>query len=223
MKGRVKMLIENENGDNSNQTGSSGTPPEVGDDGKKIPKNDEKRSVSYETYLKTLDEAKTAKSKLRAIEDEKNKIQEEKMKSDGDWKGLLEARENRIKELENETMDIKQKYTGLNERVTSSQKLSKVLSKLGGDLDSKYYGLIDINEVKVNPETGEIDDMSAAKVAENYRLEYAETIKKKFNPNAMGENRPGGESEQSEFISFAKWSKLPYREQMKWKYSQVKS
>ena len=138
MKGRVKMLIENENGDNSNQTGSSGTPPKVGDDGKTNPKNDEKRSVSYETYLKTLDEAKAAKSKLRAIEDERNKIQEEKMKSDGDWKGLLEARENRIKELENETMDIKQKYTGLNERVTSSQKLSKVLSKLGGDLDAKY-------------------------------------------------------------------------------------
>lgn len=217
------MTIENENGDNSNQTGSSGTPPKVGDDGKTNPKNDDgKRSVSYETYQKTLDEAKTAKAKLRAIEDEKNKIQEEKMKSDGDWKGLLEARENRIKELESETTEIKQKYTGLNERVTSSQKLSKVLAKLGGDLDPKYYGLIDINDVKINPETGEIDDMSASKVAENYRTEYAETIKKKFNPNSMGENRPGSDDEKSEFISFDKWSKLPYREQMKWKYSQVK-
>lgn len=216
------MPSENQDAENQTQQGTSGTNPNAGGEGQNQSTTENKRSVSYETYLKTLDEAKSAKSRLRALEEEKNKIAEEKLKSEGDWKGLLELRESRIKELEGESTQLKEKFTGLNERVTSSQKLSKVLSKIGGDLDPKYYGLIDISDVKINPETGEIDDMSATKVAENYRTEYAETIKKKFNPNAMGENRPGGQSSDGEFISFDKWSKLKYSEQKKWKMAQVK-
>jgi predicted nucleic acid-binding Zn-ribbon protein len=217
------MPNENLNGENSNSEGSSGTNPNAGGEGQNQSTTENKRSVSYETYLKTLDEAKSAKSRLKALEEERNKIAEEKLKAEGDWKGLLDLRESRIKELEGESNQLKEKYSGLNERVTSSQKLSKVLSKIGGDLDPKYYGLIDISEVKINPETGEIDDMSATKVAENYRTEYAETIRKKFNPNSMGENKPGGDNGQSDFINFDKWAKLPYNEQKKWKISQVKS
>lgn len=216
------MPSENQDAENQNQQGSSGTTPNAGGEGQNQSTTENKRSVSYETYLKTLDEAKSAKSRLRALEEEKNKIAEEKLKSEGDWKGLLELRESRIKELEGESTQLKEKFTGLNERVTSSQKLSKVLSKIGGDLDPKYYGLIDISDVKINPETGEIDDMSATKVAENYRTEYAETIKKKFNPAAMGENRPGGQGGDGEFISYDKWSKLKYSEQVKWKRAQIK-
>lgn len=202
---------------------SSGANTNASGEGGKNQNNDStgKGQVSYETYLKTLDEAKKAKEKLRAIEEQASKLAEEKMLAEGNWKGLLEARENRIKELEEENNQTKSKYGELNERIAGSQKLSKVLSKLGGDLDDKYFGLIDISEVKVNPETGEIDDMSAAKVAENFRTMYPETIKKKFNPNSMGENR-GGESKEPSTISHKVWSKLPYTEQRKWKFAQIK-
>jgi len=209
---------------NESSNGSSGTNSEAGGDGEKNQNNENtgKGHVSYETYQKTLDEAKKAKEKLRAIEEQASKLAEEKMIAEGNWKGLLEARENRIKELEEENNQTKSKYGELNERIAGSQKLSKVLSKLGGDLDDKYFGLIDISEVKVNPETGEVDDMSAAKVAENFRTMYPETIKKKFNPNSMGENRSGTGNDQPTTIAYKDWSKLPYNEQRKWKYSQIK-
>lgn len=211
---------------NDSSNGSSGANTDAsgkGDKNKQNGDSESKGQVSYETYLKTLDEAKKAKEKLRSLEEEKNRVAEEKMKSEGNWKGLLEAREARIKELEEETNSIKSQYGELNERITGSKKLSKVLSKLGGDLDEKYFGLIDISEVKINPETGDIDDMSAAKVAENFRTMFPETIKKKFNPSSMGENKTGNSSsgEQST-IAYADWCKLNWAEKKKWKYSQIK-
>ena len=205
-----------ENSDNANQ-GTSGSNTNPGGEGEKS----KEKSVSYETYLKTLDEAKTAKSKLKANEDALIKIQEEKMKAEGDWKGLLEARESRIKELTEQSETLNKKYSTLNERITNSQKLSMVISKLGGNLDEKYYGLIDLQDIKTNPETGEIDDMSATKVAESFRTMYPETIKKVFNPNAMGETRGSANSAQS-MISKDEWLKLPYLEQKKWPISRIK-
>lgn len=205
-----------ENSDNA-IPGTSGSNTNPGGEGEKS----KEKTVSYETYLKTLDEAKSAKSKLKAQEDALNKIQDEKMKADGDWKGLLEARENRIRELTEQSETLGKKYGALNERITNSQKLSMVISKLGGNLDEKYYGLIDLEGIKTNPETGEIDDMSATKIAESFRTMYPETIKKGFNPNAMGETRGSANSTQS-MISRDEWLKLSYSEQKKWPISRIK-
>lgn len=215
------MTTQNSDG-TSNQSDPSGiNSPASGDGQQKDKQGEDKQTVSYETYKKTLDEAKTAKAKLKAIEEEKLRLSEEKMIAEGNWKGLLEARENRIKELEEETSAVKSKYGELSETITGSKKLSKVLSKIGGDIDEKYFGLIDIGDVKVNPETGEVDDMSAAKVAENFRTMYPETIKKKFNPNAMGENKTSS-SDAPTTISYDAWTKLLWSEQKKWKFSQIK-
>lgn len=210
------MVTENENSnDDSNQNGSSGTDPNAGGSGQK--NQDNKRQVSYETYTKTLDEAKAAKARLKALEESLNKVSDEKMKSDGDWKGLIEAREKRIQELEAHTQEVSTKYETLNERIVSSHKLSKVISKLGGGLDEKYFGLIDLNEVKVNPESGEIDDLSAAKVAESFRTMYPETIKPKGNTRMMGEVGSKGSGTQ---LTYEAWSKLTYQEQ-KTRYKDV--
>lgn len=214
------MTTENEE-NTSNQSGSSGTNSQASGDGQQK-QGEDKQHVSYETYKKTLDEAKTAKAKLKAIEEEKQRLAEEKMVAEGNWKGLLEARENRIKELEEETNAIKGQYGELNERITGSKKLSKVLSKIGGDIDEKYFGLIDISDVKVNPETGEVDDMSAAKVAESFRTMYPETIKKKFDPKSMGEDRSGSTKEGQSTITYAEWLKLDWKQQKKWNPTQIK-
>jgi hypothetical protein len=204
--------------DNPNH-GSGGTNVIPGGENETIPKKD---VVSYETYSRVLDEAKAVKAKLKEHEDILNKTKEDKLKSDGDWKGLLELRDSRIKELQEESEAVGKKYQGLNERIVNSQKLSSVISKLGGSLDSKYYGLIDLNDIKTNPDTGEIDDMSAAKVAESFKVQYPETIKKGFNPNAMGESGNGSNSGVQTTINQAEWLKLPYKEQKKWKVSQIK-
>jgi len=211
MKGRSMS------GENSNDSG--GVNPNVGDAGEKIPEN--KNIVSYETYTKVLDEAKAAKAKVKEYEDNFNRTKEEKLKADGDWKGLLESRESRIKELELANSEISTKHNSLSERITDSKKLSSILGKLEGNLDQKYYGLIDLNDVKINPETGEIDDMSASAVAERFKVEYPETIRKIFNPKSMGEGKNGTDNING-VISRDAWLKLSYQEQKKWPLKSIK-
>jgi hypothetical protein len=180
---------ENQNGDNKN--GGSG--------------------VSYETYTKAIDEIKKTKAKLKELEDNQSKIIQEKMKTDGDWKGLLDSRESKIKELESQIGDIKSRYDGLNEQVIESKKLGKVLSKLGGSLDSKYFGLIDLDEVKINPETNDIDELSVIKVVDGYKSKYPETLKKTGNTKMMGES--GGDNQNGDkSLTYDAWLKLPYAE-----------
>jgi predicted RNase H-like nuclease (RuvC/YqgF family) len=214
MKGKA-MTTDNESTSNNSSSGGANTDP--GGEGK----NQQKNSVSYETYTKVLDEAKAAKAKLREFEENFNKTREEKLKADGDWKGLLETRESRIKELETELSKTSEKFSSLHDRITNSQKLAKVLSKVGGHVDEKYYGLIDISDVKTNPETGEIDDMSAAKVAESFRTTYSDVVKKGFNPASMGETKGAG-NQPAATIPYEEWSRLPYNEKKKWRTSQIK-
>lgn len=204
-------------GENSNDSG--GINANVGDGGEKIPEN--KNIVSYETYTKVLDEAKAAKAKVKEYEDNFNRTKEEKLKADGDWKGLLESRETKIKELEQVNNELSSKHHSLNERITDSKKLSSILGKLEGNLDQKYFGLIDLNDVKINPETGEIDDMSASAVAERFKVEYPETIRKVFNPKSMGEGKNGSDNING-VISRDAWLKLSYQDQKKWPLKSIK-
>lgn len=209
------MIIEN------SEISASGESTETSGNGEENQtKKEEKGSVSYETYKKTLAEAKSAKAKLRELEAIHNKSAEEKMKAEGDWKGLLEARENQIKELEAKTSELENNYSSLNETILESKKLSKIISKLGAHLDDKYFGLIDLKDVKINPETGEIDEISAARVAENFKREYPETLKPRKSSMMMGEAGTKGDS--GSILTYDAWLKLPYKEKMA-RYNEVKN
>jgi len=205
------MATENaENNENTSGAGGSNTNPS-GNGENNNKKND---SVSYESYLKAVNESKAAKEKLREAQALLEKSGEDKMKADGDWKGLLESRDNKINELSAALNEIKSQYGNLNSQVLESKKLSKVLGKLGGDLDNKYFNLIDLDEVKVNPDTGEIDDISVSEVAERYKTTFPETLKSKINPNMLGDN--GGSNKNAEKIKYSDWEKLSYKDQVKW-------
>ena len=200
-----------ENAENTSRAGGSNTNPSGNGENNSNKKND---SVSYESYLKAVNEAKTAKEKLREAQLLIEKSGEDKMKADGDWKGLLESRDNKINELSTALNEIKSQYGNLNSQVLESKKLSKVLGKLGGDLDNKYFNLIDLDDVKVNPDTGEIDDISVSEVAERYKATFPETLKSKINPNMLGDN--GGSNKNAEKIKYSDWEKLSYKDKVKW-------
>ena len=176
--------------------------------------------VAYETYRKVLGEAKNAKEKLRALEAEFTKEREAKMKSNEDWKGLLELREAEIKDLRAQQSKLNEDYQSLDSHIKTGKKLSAVLNKIEGQLDQKYFGLIDLDDVVINPETGDIDDMSATQAALKYKTQYPETIKKGGYAGMMGDGRSSG-TNGATTISRDSWIKLPYREQLKWKHSQI--
>lgn len=178
------------------------------------------KKVSHETYLKVLGEKKAATARLREFEETQRKAEEERLKKDGDWKGLIEAREAEITTLRKSLEDTSSMFGKLNDRVINGEKLSSVLSALGSDVPSKYFGLIDIDEVSFNPETGEIDTLTAKKVAEKFKREYPEVLKKKVHSDMMGSGHGNGVS-GGNTIRRNDWIKLPYDKQKAFKQSQI--
>lgn len=68
--------------------GETGDPGGAGDDKNK---ETEKKTVSYETYLKVMDELKTAKGKVKTFETEAEKAKNQKLKDEGKIQELLDA------------------------------------------------------------------------------------------------------------------------------------
>ena len=178
------------------------------------------KKVAYETYQKILAEKKAATAKVKEHEDNLKRIEEDRLKKDGDWKGLIDARENEIINLRKSLEETSSRFDKLNSRVTNGEKLSSVLSQLGADVPSKYYGLIDIEDVAINPETGDIDAMTAKKVAERFKVEYPEVLKKSVHSGMMGAGHGNGVA-GSGSIKHSDWMKLPYDKQKAFKNSQI--
>lgn len=179
----------------------------------------EKR-VSYETYQKVLGEKKAAAARLKEFEEKQRLADEERLRKDGDWKGLIDAREAEITNLRKSLEETSSRFEKLNSRVTNGEKLSSVLSQLGADVPSKYFGLIDIDDVSINPETGEIDALTAKKVAERFKQEYPEVLKKSVHSGMMGAGHGNGVS-GGNTIKHSDWVKLPYDKQKAFKTSQI--
>lgn len=205
--------------DETNPSGSDGQAGGENQEENPKPIKDEKR-VSHETYMKVLGEKKAASAKLREFEDNAKKAEEERLKKDGDWKGLIEAREVEIAHLRKSLEDTSTRFEKLNSRVTNGEKLSSVLTALGSDVPSKYFGLIDIDDVTVNPETGVIDELTAKKVADRFKKEYPEVLKKNVHPGMMG-NGHGNGVVGGNTIKHSDWVKLPYDKQKAYTRGQI--
>lgn len=210
------MTVENENTPSGNDSNIS---DEANDKDNSNKKPDEKK-VSYETYLKVLGEKKASSARLKEFEETAKKAEEERLKKDGDWKGLIDAREAEISNLRKSLEDTSSKFEKLNSRVTNGEKLNSVLTQLGADVPSKYFGLIDIEDVAVNPETGEIDALTAKKVAERFKVEYPEVLKKSVHSGMMGTGHGNGVN-GGNTIKHSDWCKLPYDKQKAYKMSQI--
>lgn len=171
----------------------------------------EPKSVSYETYLKTLNEAKNAKKRMKELEDAERMKAEAELAEKGEYKKLLSQREEELTRLRNEMAENKK-------RETDRRKLASVLEGIGADIDSKFYGLIDYDEVAVDPETGMIDEMSRARAIEKFKMKFPEII-----PNPRGPRLPSiaPRDDIRHTISRGEWLKLSSSEMKKWKPDQV--
>jgi len=180
--------------------GGSGNQPE--------PKKD---IVTYETHRKLLDEKKKVQQERDALLAEKNQRVDEEAKKRGDYETIIKTRDDRIKELET-------KYGSLETRILEAQKLSAVLKTAGAPIDAKWHNLINTGDIKVNPDTGEIDEMAVTKVVENLRKDWPEMFKNPSAPN-LPANAPQGNGAGK--ISKDEWLKLSDADMAKYKPEQI--
>ena len=170
--------------------------------------SESEKPVSYETHRRLLgekkraaDEARKLREQLDAYEAEKRQRAEQELVEQNKYKELLELRDKELKEA-------KSKIERSEEQVRHAKKLDAVLSGLDGTVDQKYWKLIPIGKVALNPDTGEPDEMSVAQVVEAFKSEYPETIKRAGGPS-VSSNAPQPASAK---ISYEEWVKLPAKE-----------
>lgn len=135
-----------------------------------------KDTVAYESYRKVLSEKKKRDEELKAAQEELAKLKkadkqrlEDELKQKEDYKKLLELREK-------EKTDIEEKFNSLSSQIQDSLKFQHFLDALPGSLPKKFWKMVDIGEIIIDPTTGEPDPVSVKKVADGFQSEFGELI-----------------------------------------------
>lgn len=178
-------------GDNQNSTSGSSD------------QEQKKDVVSYESHLKLLNEKRKLKERLDELERASKEKEEADLRAKEDFKKIAELKEAEAKQLKEELEKTKA-------REINAGKLDAFLSTLDGKVERKYWGHINLEQILVNPETGDLDQMSVAKEVERFRKEYPEVIKKP-GVNQLSSAAPLGS--EGGPITYEEWRKLPLKEQ----------
>lgn len=175
--------------------------------------------VSHESHKKLLAQRKADQEKLKAmqarLQDLESKeadlakkeadLAEQKLKDEGNWKALLEAREVRAAKLEEQVKTLAEVNKGYEDKFTNAVKLNAFKDAIGGTLrKNEYYSFVDTNKIALDPETGVVDDKSLKLYANDFVNQFKELINFKSAvklPNEAGDHSEGG-------LSYEDWVKL---------------
>lgn len=217
------------NSDNSGGTGGNpGTDPSTSDnddsDDDIDPRSD---SVNYRTYRRAVDQLKSERQARRDLETRLSKIERDKaederakLEQQGNYKTLLEAERARAQALEKEVADRKAESEQYRARDVERRKLSALIANLGGNVNSEaIYRLADLEEIAVDPESGEIDKTSLTRYTERFRKKW---------PDILGVTRGGLPNKKPsdpaiERISYDDYRKLPSKEMEEWAKKESKN
>lgn len=129
----------------------------------------EPQMISYESHRKLLDEKKKVQGELSILLADKKARDESEAVRRGDFESLLKSRDEELAKERGERQQLQN-------RITTGLKMNAVIDSLGGNIDPKWYQLIDTSEV-VQSETGELDPMTVARVSEALKKQWPEMVK----------------------------------------------
>jgi len=181
----------------------------------------ENQTVSYETHRRLLNEKKILAEKAKKQEEDlaayrakEAEIEKKKLEDQGEYQKIL-------KNKEEEVLTLKQKLELRDKEDTDRKKLSACLKSVGVNLHSKFYSLIDFEEVAVNPETGEIDESSVKKVVDQFKTNFPEVVQASKGTGPKTDNTAPHSSANSGKIARSEWLKLPAKEMKKYRMDQI--
>jgi small-conductance mechanosensitive channel len=176
----------------NDQKGAGGAADNLGEgnqnDGQDNQNKEKPSTVTRDAYEKAVSEAKKAKERLAQLESDAKKRTEEELKAKEDYKKLWES-------TKAEADDWKTKYSGLNSSVQESRKLNAVLGKLPGKVASEYWGLVELDKIAADPETGRVDDASVARYVKEFEQKHARLIDKPQGGKLPGDAAKGAGKE----------------------------
>lgn len=167
------------------------------------------KQISFETYEKTLNQEKSLRKRLQetqekllVFENEQKSIQEQKLLDEKKHLDLIE-------QLKREKAEALQKAESLERDQKDFRKLNAAMGLLqekGIQLESKYLGLLPLDQIQLTDEGG-IDHTSVAQAVDTFTKEHPRLTlpASKFLPN----DKTGNSAQK---ISVEEWKKLPYKE-----------
>ncbi len=157
-----------------------------------------------------LAEKKQQKDRLDAVERQQREAAEAAAQAAGDWKTIAETRERELNES-------KQRLSTLEQQEVDRTKLAAFLQTVGGEIDRKYWGLIDLDKIVINPDTKVVDATTVANLVETFRRDHPVLVKVK-----SGTGQPNGAPQGgAPTITHEEWLKLPAKE-MKARMNEVR-
>jgi len=156
-----------------------------------------------------LGEKKKVTDKLKTFEQIAKEKQDLELKAKEDYKALVELRDS-------ELLTTKKELDAERTQRIQGQKLDAFLSVIEGKVDPKYWGMIDLEQIKLNPDSKEIDKMSVSQLVEQFKKTYPELIK-----TGISQFTPPNAPLNGEVLTHEKWLTLPLKEQ-KARYLEMK-
>lgn len=165
-------------------------------------------TVSIDSHNKLLGEHKKGREKLNAANAQLEEFQKKERDREeaeqakrGEHEKIILTHKERIAELESKEQAQKV-------REAEAKKFNAFFKSLDGQVDEKYWSLIDVSGINMDPDTGQIDDLSVANTVEKFKNEYSPIIQGAQIPN-LPNAAPSGSATP---LSIHEWKKLPLAE-----------
>jgi len=194
---------------------ASGAPVDQasGGDGEASQPTEKKDVVAYDTYRKTLSEAKKAKELLEAERAEKQKLLDEKLASEGKKDELLESYKKKLSEYESKTKKVVGSFSQRVLTAAISQEAAREGCVNVGDL----IALSDMGElVESMDDEFNVDGEKVKELVARAKKERAYLFNKTAPSAKTGIPTTGVVSKGDE------WQKLPLKEQAKLAFTGLK-
>lgn len=184
--------------------GQAPNPADLGDDSKK-------NSVAYETHQKLLGEKKKRDEELRQArealskyEQERKDLEDKSLREKEDFKKLFESRDK-------ELLEERARREAIESKITEAQKYKALNKALGTQVPEKFWNLVDLDKIALDPNTGMPDEATTRVYAEQFQKDYSELFTNRQAPRLPND----GPSKGKTGISYEQWKALPYAEQKK--------
>jgi hypothetical protein len=127
-------------------------------------------TVKYSTYKKAINQLKNQKGEIEELRNFRRQIEEKEMQKKGEYDKLLKVRDERINELEGKLGSIER------DRL-EGKKLNAFIDKLPGKIKKQeYLSFLDTDSINVDPESGQIDEMSLDNAVNSFVKNYNDLI-----------------------------------------------
>ncbi len=187
-----------------------------------------KQTVNYETYQKSVSQERNLRERLSTMEgqlntfktaekdreDKRVRDKEDNLTRQGEYKKLVEIRDQKIKELENAVNSAKEDNSYLTGVIVEEKRARAFKDNIAGKLRRpEFISHANLESIIINPETGEVDKESTIKVCNEFMESYGNSLVDAGSfgllPNGAPRTATGTKLTQNQ------WESLPLKEMRK--------